>query len=156
MRLWTFVPGGAMVKNPPASAGDTRDWSSTPGSGRSPEVGNGNVLQYSCLEKPMDRGAWWAIICGVTESWTKLSDWAHTHTQILNYKFCVEICFHFSWMYTWEWNFRVIWQLQVKLFEHLPDCLHSACSILHSHHRLREGSNFSTSSSVIVIACLLV
>ena len=64
----------AVVKNPPASAGDTRDSSSTPGSGRSPEVRNGNVLQYSCLEKPMDRGAWWATVHGVTESWTKLSD----------------------------------------------------------------------------------
>ena len=49
-----------MVKNPPASAGDTRDLSSIPGSGRSPGEGNGNPFQYSRLENPMDREAWWA------------------------------------------------------------------------------------------------
>ena len=46
--------------NPPANAGDTRDAVSIPGSGRSPRAGNGYLLQYSCLENPMDRGAWWA------------------------------------------------------------------------------------------------
>ena len=53
-----------MVKNPPAKAGDTRVTGSTPGSGRSPGEGNGNPLQYSCLEKPMDTGAWWATVHG--------------------------------------------------------------------------------------------
>ena len=48
----------AVVKNPPANAGEVRDTVSIPGSGRSPGGGNGNSLQYSCLEKPMDRGAW--------------------------------------------------------------------------------------------------
>ena len=52
-----------MVKNLPASAGDM---SSIPESGRSPEGGNGNPLQYSCLGDPMDRGAWWAADHGVT------------------------------------------------------------------------------------------
>ena len=47
-----------MVKNPPANAGDKRDAGSIPGSGRSAAVGNGNPLQYSCLENSMDRGAW--------------------------------------------------------------------------------------------------
>ena len=47
-----------MVKNPPANAGDAGDVGSIPGSGRSPGEGNGNPLQYSCLENPMDRGAW--------------------------------------------------------------------------------------------------
>ena len=51
-------PGGAVVKNLPASAGDAGDAGSIPGSGRSPEVGNGNPIQYSCLENSMDRGAW--------------------------------------------------------------------------------------------------
>ena len=46
-----------MVKNPPTNAEDTRDAGSIPGPGRSPKVGNGNTLQYSCLENPMDRGA---------------------------------------------------------------------------------------------------
>ena len=55
--LWGF-PGYAVVKNPPASAGDARDGGSIPGWGRSPGGGNGNLLQYSCLENSMDRGAW--------------------------------------------------------------------------------------------------
>ena len=63
-----------MVKNP-ANARDTRDSGSIPGLGRSPGEGNGNPLQYSCLEKnPMDRRAWWAIVHGVTNSRTQLSD----------------------------------------------------------------------------------
>ena len=51
-----------MVKNSPANAGDKRDSGSIPGSGRSPRVGNGNPLQYSCLENAMDRGAWQATV----------------------------------------------------------------------------------------------
>ena len=56
------------VKNLSANAGDTRDTSSISGLGRSPGVGNGNPLQYFCLENPMDRGAWWATVHKVTES----------------------------------------------------------------------------------------
>ena len=55
-----------VVKNPPASAGDTGDTGSIPGSGRSPGEGNGNPLQCCCLENPMDRGAWWASVHGLT------------------------------------------------------------------------------------------
>ena len=62
--FWGF-PGGSVVKNPPASAGDM---GSIPGSGRSSGEGNGNPLKYSCLENPMDRGAWWAAVYGVAES----------------------------------------------------------------------------------------
>ena len=54
------------VKNLPANAGDIH--SSVPGLGRSPGKANGNPLQYSCLENSMDRGAWWAIVHGLTES----------------------------------------------------------------------------------------
>ena len=61
-----------MVKNPPANAGDTGDAGSIPGLGRSPGVGNGNPLQYSCLEDPMDRGAWRAIVHRVAKSQTRL------------------------------------------------------------------------------------
>ena len=43
-------------------------------SGRSPGEGNGNPLQYSCLENPMDKGAWWAVVSGVAKSWTRLGD----------------------------------------------------------------------------------
>ena len=56
----------AVVKNPSTNAGDTRDLSLIPGCGRSPEGGNGNPLQYSHLGNPMDRGAWWATVYGIT------------------------------------------------------------------------------------------
>ena len=57
-----------MAKNPPANAGDAKDSDSVTGLGRSPEEGNGNLLQYSCLENPMDRGAWRAAVQGVTQN----------------------------------------------------------------------------------------
>ena len=59
-----------VVKNPPANKGDTRDVSWIPGLGRSPGVGNGIPLQDSCLENPMDRGAWQATVPGVAKSQT--------------------------------------------------------------------------------------
>ena len=62
---WGF-PGGAVAKNPPAKAGDAGDLGPIPGLGRSPGRRNGNPLQYSCLENPTDRGAWWATVHGVT------------------------------------------------------------------------------------------
>ena len=62
-------PGGAVVKNLSANAGAAGDICSIPGLGRSPGVRNGNPLQYSCLENPMDRGTWWATVPGVTETW---------------------------------------------------------------------------------------
>ena len=74
--LWVYggFPGGPVVKNLPASAGDIRDSGLIPGSGRSPEGGHGNPLQHSCLENPMDGGTWQATVRGVAEShtWLKL------------------------------------------------------------------------------------
>ena len=61
-----------VVKNPPANAGDVRDLTSIPGSGRSPGVGHGNLLQYSCLENSIDRGVWWAMVHRVAKSQTQL------------------------------------------------------------------------------------
>ena len=69
-------PGGSVVKNPPANARDTRDVGLIPGWGRSPGIGNGNPLQYYCLENSMGRGAWEATVHGVTKSQTQLS---HSH-----------------------------------------------------------------------------
>ena len=69
-----------MVKNTPAKAWNTRDSGSIPGSGRYPGRGNGNPLQYSCLENPMDRGAWQATVHGVAKSWTRLNVWTHLNT----------------------------------------------------------------------------
>ena len=60
-------PGGTLVKNPPANAGDM---DSIPGLEKSPGVGKGNPLQYSCLENSMDRGAWKTAVRGVAKSWT--------------------------------------------------------------------------------------
>ena len=61
-----------VVKNPPVNAGNIRDMDLTPGLGRSPGGGHSNPLQCSCLENPMDRGAWWATVHRVTKSWTRL------------------------------------------------------------------------------------
>ena len=60
-----------VVKNPSAKVGDIRDVGSVPGLRRSPGEGNGNLLQYSCLEHPMDRGAWQATVHRVTKIWTQ-------------------------------------------------------------------------------------
>jgi len=72
-----------VVKNPPANAGDVGDSSLISGLGRSPGEGNGKPFQYSCLENPLDRGTWWAIVHRITESWPWLSDLACTqkHTR---------------------------------------------------------------------------
>ena len=67
-------PGGAVVKNPSANAGEGRDLGSVSGSGRSPGGGNGNPLQYSCLKIPTGRGTWWATAHGVAKSRTRLSE----------------------------------------------------------------------------------
>ena len=64
-------PGGSEVK---VSACNVGDLGLIPGSGRSPGEGNGNPLQYSCLENPKDKGAWWATVHGVAKSRTRLSD----------------------------------------------------------------------------------
>ena len=69
-------PGGSVVKSLPA---DTGDAGLTPESGRSPEVGNDNPLQYSRVENPIDRGAWRATVHGVSKSQSQLS----THTQVV-------------------------------------------------------------------------
>ena len=71
-----------VVKNLPACAGDLRDVSSIPGSGRSPGGEHGNPLQYSCLENPMDRGAWQATVHRVPKSRTQLKQLS-THTGFL-------------------------------------------------------------------------
>ena len=61
-----------VVKNLTANAGDIRDEGSIPGSGRSPGEGQGNPLQYSCPENPMDRGTWRAAVHSISKSWTQL------------------------------------------------------------------------------------
>ena len=86
-------PGGAEVKNLPASAEDAGDTGSTPGLGGSPAEGNGNPLQYYFLENPMDRGAWRATVHGVANSWTLNTG---THGILVN-NHC-EIDLHGLWL----------------------------------------------------------
>ena len=88
--IWHFQGflGGSVVKNSPPKAGDTRDAVSITGSGRFPGGGNDNLLKYSCLKNPMDRGDWQAAVHGVPKSQTQLS----THTQGSPI-FCFCFCF---------------------------------------------------------------
>ena len=80
-------PGGSDSKESTCNAGDPV---SIPGLRRSPVEGNGNPLLYSCLESPMDRGAWWDTVYGVTKSWTRLShEHFHFFTQFIT-------CFQFN------------------------------------------------------------
>ena len=84
-----IFPSGTVVKNLPANAGDTKDSALIPGSGRSPGGGNGNPLQYSCLENPMDRGAWQVTAHGVAKSRARLSRQTHyTHTTFSSRPTC--------------------------------------------------------------------
>ena len=74
-----------VVKSLPANTGDLRDAGSIPGLGRSPGGGHSNPLQYSCLENPMGRGAWWATVHRVSKSQTRLKRLSmHTCTQVKN------------------------------------------------------------------------
>ena len=79
--LFLGFPGGSEVK---ASACNAGDQGLIPGLGGSPGEGNGNLLQYSCLENPMDGGAWWATVHGVAKSWTWLSDFTFTFILCLD------------------------------------------------------------------------
>ena len=80
-----FFPGGRVIKNPPANAGDARDVDSITESGRSPGVENGNLIHYSCLENSMDRGDWQAIFspggCKKLDTTEHTHPHTHTHTQ---------------------------------------------------------------------------
>ena len=89
------------VKNPPANVGDTREAGSISGSGRSPEEGNGNSLQYSCLETSVDKGAWRARVHGVSKSWTPLSTHANTHTKWI---YLIIFVYLFSAMFYFWYN----------------------------------------------------
>ena len=87
-----------MVKNPPTNAGDARDVDTIPRQGRSPGGGHGNLLQYSCLENPRDRGAWWVMVDRVAknQTQTQLKELSNMEVQavlikILGIIFCTKI-----------------------------------------------------------------
>ena len=104
----SIFPSGLEVK---VSASNAGDLGSIPGSGRSPGEGNGNPLQYSCLENPRDGGAWWAAIYGVAQSRTRLkrlssSNQAHPQLGIVFalapfFSFFPELCLHWSPVAYW-------------------------------------------------------
>ena len=80
---WGGSPGRLWIVTPGAGSGgvyNVGDPGSSPGMGRSPGEGNGNPLQYYCLENLMDRGAWYATVYGVEKSWTRLSNFTFTFT----------------------------------------------------------------------------
>ena len=79
-KYYLGFPGSSAVK---ASACNAGDLGSIPGSGRFPGEGTSNPLQYFCLEKPLDGGAWWATVHVVAKSWTQLSDFTFTFTSNL-------------------------------------------------------------------------
>ena len=128
-----------VIKNPPANAGDRRDMNSIPGSGRSPEEGHSNPLQYSCLENPMDRGAWWAIIHGlhrVGHDWSNLA---------LNYA-TVNAAFLREWPILIEWGSR-----QVK---HGP--LNFLSPESYRHYRSKNQSETLFNVLVVVVRIIVI
>ena len=134
--LWSF-PGGSGMKTPPANAGDT---GLIPGWGRSPGGGNGNLLQYSCLENPMDRGAWWATVHRVRH------DWATEHNNITQRSFTAPrpLCsihsltstdFFFNCLHSfafsrtsYSWNYTVFSDWLSSLSSNMPLGFRNTCS----------------------------
>ena len=112
-------PGGTMVNNLPSNAGYTRDTDSIPGSGRSPGVGNGNPLQYSCLENSMDRGVWQATVYGVAKNGIQLSmhvgAHAHTHTHTCTHTHSLHPYWSVSLLWSSEWK-AVQFQFRATMF----------------------------------------
>ena len=109
------IPKWLRGKESACNAGDV---SSTPGSGKPLRGGNGNPLQYSCLENPMDRGAWWATVHGVTTSRTGLNDWPSpcilkmilehvTHFRESNELSCIFCVFSLERAFLHFWYFSV-------------------------------------------------
>ena len=85
--VWIYISASQValvVKNPPAKTGGIRDLGSVPGLGRSPGEGNGNPLQYSCLENPMDRGAWRATVHGITKESETTATTPTTTTRVIH------------------------------------------------------------------------
>ena len=122
--LLVCFPCGSVVKKLHVNAGDT---GSIPGSGRSPGAGNGNPLQYSCLENAMDRGTWWSTVYGVTKTWTQR---VIVYFQILLYNQCfpklalvspeeilkIQIPRYTLDLWTFRWDLKMFNLLSEKIF----------------------------------------
>ena len=116
-------PNGSSGKESAWNAGDTGDAGSIPGSERSPGGGNGNRLQYSCLENPMNRGAWWATVYGVAKSWT----WLSTHITII--PSCPKSFIGIQWQ---GWKFLPKAGLAYNMLHNLLPPSSPASSMIHS------------------------
>ena len=106
-----------MVKNPPVNAEDARDPGLIPGSGRSPGIGSGNTLQYSCLENCMDRGAWWAIVHGATKTRLNIHSLLSRYYSLfaditLQKKVCLVKTMASSPVGMWELDYKESWALK--------------------------------------------
>ena len=140
------------VKNLPPNTGDARDEGSVSEWGRSPGVGNGYPLQYSCWENPMDRRAWWATVHRVAKSWTRLSTctpqllypficwWTSTLRPCPGY--CKQCCSEDAsfWIVLFSsicWVVGLLGHMVVYIPSFLRN-LHSGCISLHSHHSARR------------------
>ena len=124
MTGWLGFPGSSEVKASDCNAGDL---GSNPGLGRSPAERNGNPLQYSCLENPMDGGAWWATVHGVAKSRTRLSDFTFTFSDYITSSWRLAGGYSFYLLYTLIklyythtqnlWNFRTLIKYTCKMKE---------------------------------------
>ena len=126
-----------MVNNPLVNAGDIRDTGSIPGLGRSPGGGHGNPLQYSCLENPTDRGAWWVTVHRVTKSRTRLSMHAQLSKAPLltsfssNVSSTTPICLNFCCIseLNWpekSWLQKTKWKIPSEIFCFAPVLRHKS------------------------------
>ena len=138
-------PGGSVVKKPPANAGDWGDAVLIPGPGRSPGVGSGNPLQYSCLENPMDRGAWQATVHGVAAC---QNSWAHihacTHWLLSSLGLFLNPGIHhqdpWCWPLGWQlWNMLAGASYQRVLGGHRPHSISVAAVSSHTRLSFRRG-----------------
>ena len=107
--LISGFPGGIALRNIPANTSDTVGPGSSPASGRSPAGGNGNPLQYSCVENPMDRGTWWATVHGVTES-DRTEATEHTHLYYISWRQVAAVAS--------SWNHRFFARLSIEVTFH--------------------------------------
>ena len=141
-----------VVKNPPANAGDSGDTGSIPGSGRSPRIGNGNPLQYSCLENSMDRGASQATVHSVTKSQTRLSTHTYDYYSI-KFLFCIvySTC-HLFWRYS---LIPIFMRLYLPLL-HLFFVNHNCCwKIQYLDKWWQMGSLTNTVSIIKISGCFI-
>ena len=133
-------PGGSDGKESACNAGEP---GSIPGSGRSPEEGHGNPLQYSCLENPMDRGAWRATVQGISKSQTQLKWLTLSHTFTCAYIFFVYFAEGFieSNKYIWNATLPNWWAIFKNPLSCLPHSwgygLGLCCGLVRGEHALR-------------------